>query len=244
MAKQEKISLYNLGMEKTLQDLYKSLYNEDDKSLLNERCCLFYPMIGKEFYEKKALIVYGQYVNDWKPAFKLTKDKKQIENIVKKALDYSTVSRGCALDWVNRYWVSQELYRSFFWNITNKLSVERYGRNDKDWNHILAYSNLFKIAPQKGNTLPEEMFKAQLTNTAHLFKEEMSLLQPKNVVLITNLQNWAEPVMKAAGIRFETHKEGYVQATGAYRGSRIIVTQKPFTASHREFLDDIKREMV
>lgn len=245
MAKKEHISLYNLALEKTMLDLYKYLETAENKALLKEKYCLFYPMIGKDYYEKKELIIYGQYVNDWKPSIKLTKDKVQIETWVKKAYEYSIVSRGCALDWVNKYWIKQNLYRSFFWNIAYKLSMERYGRTEKDWNNIITYSNLLKIAPLKNGSLPDEVFKAQLSDSAHLFKEEISLLQPKNVLLITNLHNWAEPIFKTAGIRFETHKEeGYVEATAAYRGSRIIVAQKPFSANHREFLDEIKRNMV
>ncbi|MCB9064895.1 MAG: hypothetical protein H6551_07080 [Chitinophagales bacterium] len=244
MAKKENISLYNLALEKTMLDLYKNLESTDNKALLKDKYCLFYPMIGKDYYDKKELIVYGQYVNEWKPAVRLTKDKSQIETWVKKAYEYSIVSRGCALDWVNKYWIKQNIYRTFFWNIVYKLSMERYGRTENDWNHIITYSNLLKVAPLSNGNLPEEVFKAQISDSAHLFKEEISLLQPKNVLLITGLHNWAEPVLKSAGIRFETHKEGYVEATAAYRGSRIIVAQKPFSANHREFLDEIKRSMV
>lgn len=207
------------------------------------RYSLFYPMIGKNYNEKKELIVYGQSVADWKPTFKLSKDKKVIESIVKKAYEYSTVSRGCPLDWVNKYWIKQNLYRSFFWNITYKLVMERYGRSDKDWNNIIAFSNLLKAAPLD-NDISREIYQAQLYNAAHLFKEELSILQPKNVVLITGLHNWAEPILRAAGIKFTAHDGDVVEATSAYRGSHIIVTKKPFTADHRKFLDEIKRNMV
>lgn len=244
MAGKEKISIYNLELEKNLLDLQKYLQTVENKSLLQSRYCMFYPMIGKDYEEKRELIVYGQYVNNWKPTFKLTKDKKQAETIVKKAYDYSTVSRGCPLDWVNKYWIKQNIYRSFFWNIVYKLTMERYGRNEKDWNHIITYSNLIKITDTKSDTVQPDVFKAQLPHSAHLFKEELSLLQPKNVVLITGLNNWAEPVLKTAGIRFQSHSDGHVQATGAYRGSHIIVADRPFNTSHREFLDSIKRNMV
>lgn len=243
MAKIAHISVYNLSLEKAVIDLAKSLEQADNKQLAKLKYNLFYPMIGKEYDEKKELIVYGQAETDWKPAFKLPKDKKQIEAIVKKAHEYSTVSRGCALDWVNKYWIKQNLYRSFFWNITYKLVMERYGRTDKDWNHIISYSNLLKIAPFNEDITPE-MFQGQLHNSAHLFKEELSILQPKNVVLITGLKNWAEPVLRAAGIKFQTHDNDVIQATSAYRGSHIIVTKKPFTADHRKFLDEIKRNMI
>lgn len=244
MAKTGHISLYNLGLEKALLDFAKSIEIAENKVLAKDKYCLFYPMLGKNYQEKKELIVYGQYVNNWQPQFKLTQDKKIIENLVKKAYEYSIVSRGCALDWVNKYWIKQNLYRSFFWNITYKLMMERYGRTEDDWNHIICYSNLLKIAPVNDDTLPHEVFQAQLFNSAHLFKEELSILQPKNVVLITNLHNWAEPVLRASGIKFETHKGEYVEATAGYRGTRIIVTKKPFTADHRDFLDEVKRNMV
>lgn len=244
MAKKESISVYNLELEKNLTDLQKYLQQADNKSLMQNKYCMFYPMIGKDYEEKRELLIYGQYVNNWKPTFKLTKDKTQAEAIVKKAYEQSLASKGCPLDWVNKNWIKKNIYRSFFWNITYKLVMERYGRSETDWNHIITYSNLLKIAPATDNEMPEEVFKAQLPHSAHLFKEELSILQPKNVVLITNLHNWAEPVLKTAGIRFKTEDEEYVQATAAYRGSNIIVTKRPFNASHREFLDAIKRNMV
>lgn len=244
MSKSTPISVYNLGMEKTLLDLTKTIELSGNKTLMNMNYCMFYPMIGKDFQDKKELIIYGQHVSDWKPGFKLTKNSKQIEAIVKKAYEYSIVSRGCPLDWVNKYWISQNLYRSFFWNISYKLVMERYGRTEKDWNHIITYSNLLKIAPMSDDGPPQDVFNAQLFNSAHLFKEEISILQPKNVLLITNLQNWAEPVLRTAGIKFEKEKGEFVEATAAYRGSRIIVAKKPFTADHRKYLDEVKRNMV
>lgn len=245
MAKIEHISVYNLNLEKAVLDTAKAMDNEENKAFAKLRYCLFYPMIGKEYTEKRELIVYGQYVDDWRPTFKLTKDKKQIEALVKKAYEYSAPARGCPLDWVNKQWIKQQLYRSFFWNITYKLCMERYGRSETDWNHIIAYSNLVKIAPKTDDGMPPEVYKAQLYDSGHLFKEELSILQPKNVLLITVLNNWAEPVLRAGGIKFTKHPEHeFVEATGAYRGSNIIVTKKPFTADHRRFLDEIKRNMV
>ena len=244
MAKTGKISLYNLNLEKTMLDMTKALEAAEETDLLKLKYCLFYPMIGKEYDEKRELIIYGESADDWKPVFKLTKNKAQIEAIVKKAHEQSIVSRGCALDWVNKYWVKHSLYRSFFWNIAQKLCIERYGRNENDWNHIITYSNLLKISPLDVNKMPDTVFNAQLSNVAHLFKEELSLLQPKNVLLMTNFKKRAEPILRKAGIKFTIHDGEYITATTAYRGSRIIISEKPFAGNHRKFLDEVKREMV
>lgn len=245
MAKLEHISVYNLSLEKAILDLAKSVEQDEHKAYAALKYSLFYPMIGKDFNERKDLIVYGQYAGTGKPTFKLTKDKKQIEAIVKKAYELSIPSKGCPLDWVNKNWIKHQLYRSFFWNITYKLCMERYGRTEDDWNHIITYSNLVKVAPLIDESFPHEVYMAQMYNSSHLFKEELSILQPKNVLLITGLKNWAEPVFRAGGIKFTTHPDNeFVEATSAYRGSNIIVTKKPFTADHRRFLDEIKRNMV
>lgn len=245
MAKLAHISVYNLNLEKAVLDMVKSIEQDGLKQYKPLKYCLFYPMIGKDYNDKKELIVYGQYVDNWTPTFKLTKDKKQIEALVKKAYEYSITKRGCPLDWVNKNWIKQQLYRSFFWNITYKLVMERFGCSEEDWNHIICYSNLVKIAPKTDDSYPPELYKAQLYNSGHLFKEELSILQPKNVLLITGLDNWAAPVFKAGGIKYTKHPENeFVEATTAYRGSNIIVTKKPFTADHRRFLDEVKRNMV
>lgn len=225
--------------------MVKSIEQEELVQYKKLKYCLFYPMIGKDYTERRELMVYGQYVDDWTPTFKISKDRKQIETLVKKAYEYSITKRGCPLDWVNRNWIKQHLYRSFFWNITYKLVMERYGRTEHDWNNIIGYSNLVKIAPKTDDSYPPELYKSQLYNSGHLFKEELSILQPKNVLLITGLKDWAEPVFKAGGIKFTKHPEyEFVEATTAYRGSNIIVAKKPFTADHRRYLDEIKRNMV
>lgn len=244
MAQKENISLYNLRMEKTLLDYYKYLADNDPQGLKNNKYSLFYPMIGKNYYDKRQLMVYSQYAQDWKPSFKVTNNKAQIETIVKKSLAYANPQKTCALDWVNKQWVKHGLFRSFLWNITYKLTMEHYGRTEDDWNNIVAWSNIMKISPSTPTTPTEKDFLPQLTNCAHLFKEELSLLQPKNVVLITNLDNWAAPLLKTAGIKYHEEKTGYVQATAAYRGSQLIITERPFAGNHLRFIEEVRSHMV
>lgn len=244
MAQKEKISLYNLSLEKTVLDLHKYLSANDMASIKAKKYSLFYPMIGKDYYEQKQLMVYSQYAQDWTPTFKMTNNKAQIETLVKKSFAYATPTKVCPLDWVNKQWIKQGLFRSFLWNITYKLAMEQYGRTDEDWNQIVAWSNIMKITPSTPATISDQDFIPQLSNSAHLFKEELSLLQPKNVILITNLDKWAAPLLKQAGIRYTEVKDSYVQATAAYRGSRLIITERPFAGNHLKFIDDVRAHML
>lgn len=231
-------------MEKLVLDFSKTAIQKPDLELIKKKYCLFYPMIGKDYNERKALMVYGQYVNEWQPTFKTTANKANIETVVKKAFDYSTVKKGCSLQWVNNQWIKQNLFRVLLWNITYKLAMEQYGRTEDDWNNIIAYSNLYKIAPSELMSPTAEELAAQTHDCANLFKEELSILQPKNVLIITNLKDWAAPILKNAGIKFTTRSAEYVQATAAYRGSQLIITDKPFAANHQRFINEVKQFMV
>lgn len=244
MAQKEKISLYNLSLEKTLLDHHKYLSSNHPDKLRTNKYSLFYPMIGKDYYEKRLLMVYSQYAQDCKPSFKLTNNKAAIETIIKKSHTYSTPPKVCPLDWVNKNWIKHGLFRSFLWNITYKIAMEKYGRSEDNWNNVIAWSNLMKVSPCTPNAITPEDFTPQLSNCAHLFKEELSLLQPKNVLLITNLDKWAGPLLKTAGIKYQEVKTGYVQATAAYRGSQLIITEKPFAGNHLRFIEEVCSHMV
>ncbi len=240
MAKKGTISFYNLNLEKAVMDFSKQLMEEPDKN--RSSYSLFYPMIGKDYEQGKQLMVYSQYATNWKPVFKPTVDKNRVTQLVKKSLDLSQ-SKGCPLDWVNKQWLKQNLFRDFFWNVTYKMAIQRYGRTEDNWNNIVAWSTLYKIAPQDRAINNTEQL-AQRSNCAFLFKEELSILQPKNALLITSLDNWAEPILKSGGIKYKLEKGEYIQATAAYRGTQIIIARKPFAGNHIKFIDEAEQYMV
>lgn len=206
----------------------------------------FYPMIGKEYNQGKNLLVVGQAVNEWLPSgFTIGDDEKTLDAHIKLAMEESQAEgEECALNWVNTNWTTSGLFRSFFWNVTYKLVKQKYGKTDKDWNEVIAWSNLMKIAPQNGWNPDGEEIKAQ-EYAAALFVEELNCLQPQNVILFTNLETWAKPIFEKAHINYEERSSDFILATATYGNSKIIVTKRTkMGLNHQHCIDELMQEMV
>ncbi|WP_428661754.1 hypothetical protein [Runella sp.] len=235
-----------------MNDSYRSLFKKNLIAFANnnpnkeKEYTAFYPIVGKNYNLNNHLLVIGQAVNGWlSSGFKVTDDETALDAHIELSLQESQAEgEECALNWVNTNWVSSGLYRSFFWNVIYKLVKQKYSQTDENWNEVIAWSNLMKIAPQQGWNPDDEEINAQ-EYAAALFMEELSQLKPKNVILFTNLETWAKPIFEKAGIAYETHPSGFIQATATYGNSRIIVTQRTrMGMNHQNCIDELMKEMV
>ncbi len=89
----------------TYSEFVKSLTTS---TLNNTEYCLFYPMFGKNYFDKKEILFIGRAVNNWGDI-----PWNSLENnvqVVEKAIDFSKpeVEGECAIDWVNQDWVNKD----------------------------------------------------------------------------------------------------------------------------------------
>ncbi|MBS0647587.1 MAG: hypothetical protein JSR97_13505 [Verrucomicrobia bacterium] len=205
---------------------------------------MFYPSVGKAFHVNRNLLVIGQAANGWNPKWFVKNIPSQADRIIGDSIENSSEENGeCPLEWINKKWNSYKLFRSFFWNVTYKLVKETYNRTDTDWNNIIAWTNLMKISPADYGNPNNVERKAQSNNCAKLFMQELKDLKPKNVLIITNLDIWAEPILKQANIEIKNVDGNYIQATGHFSGSKIIVTRRPFFGRHQPFIKEVGNEL-
>jgi|GEM_PF-1806995 len=237
---------YNNLMKDGLRPFAENLSKSGDVTTIEYN--LFYPTIGKDFEQSHELVVYGQAVNGWDGENKWKTDEipSKTAEIFKKCFEYSQEDNGkCPLEWINEDWAKYKLFRSFFWNVTYKLVKAKYGRTDENWNNIIAWSNVTKIAPANHANPNLSEIDAQLEYSAKLFVKELDDLQPNNVLLITNLRTWAAPIFKRANITYETHTESlYIQATASYGNTRIVVTKRPYVGAHQPFVEEVMKYMT
>ena len=235
---------YNTIFKNTLLSFADNIQKTQDNSLISKRYSLFYPSLGKEYLANRQLLVIGQATNGWCPKWFIKDIPVKADKIVSDSIDYSDEDEGkCPLEWINEKWSAYKLFRSFFWNVTYKLVKEKYNRTDTDWNNIIAWSNLMKIAPSDYGNPDSEERQAQLDNCAKLFRQELEDLKPKNVLIITNLDRWAEPILRLANIQTKEKKGNYIQAIGQHADTKIIVTRRPFIGRHRPFIDELCKEL-
>ncbi len=80
-----------------------------------------------------------------------------------------------------------------------------------------------KIAPADGGNPDADETETQQQYAAKLFIKELDDLQPRNVLIMTNLKKWAKPIFEYADISYEEVNGSFVEATTTYKGSNIIV---------------------
>lgn len=236
---------YNTLFKQTLSSFADNIKKSKEDTLIAKQYSLFYPSLGKNYFASRQLLVMGQATNGWEPKWYIKDVPSQSDNLVSVSINESSEEEGtCPLEWVNEKWNAYRLFRSFFWNVTYKLVKAKYNRSDSDWNNIIAWSNLMKIAPADyGNPNGEER-QAQLDSCAKLFRQELEDLKPKNVLIITNLDRWAEPILRLANIQTEMKKGNYMEAVGQHADTKIIVTRRPFIGRHRPFVDELCKELI
>jgi hypothetical protein len=234
---------YTLLFNETLQNFANKIIATENDESKRKQFSLFYPSLGKNYLENRELLVVGQAANGWFPKWYVQEVEGNDGKIVTESIGYSTDEEGkCPLEWVNERWKEYNLSRSFFWNVTYKLVKSHYGKTDENWNNIIAWSNLMKIAPaDRGNPNSEEI-EAQVDGAARLFRQEIIDLDPKNVLVVTNLKTWAKPILEKAEIQFQRVDGQYAEAIGCYNKSKIIVTRRPFLGGkHQPFIDEISK---
>ncbi|MBK7035873.1 MAG: hypothetical protein IPI31_13900 [Bacteroidetes bacterium] len=227
---------------KTFLDYIKAL---SETKLNNIKYCLFYPMLGKDYFDKREILIIGRAVNLWGEKEKHWDSLSANEDIVKNAIDFSLPYYGdtCAINWVNKDWDNDESHVRYspFWQVIYKLIMQQYGCNDANWSYKMAWSNLYKIAPSAGGNPNRKLeWQSQLENCKKLFELEISELQPKNVIMITGLDGWAKDFVA----EYTEVKETYVKAIAKIGNSNIIITSRPERKPQQVFIDEIAKYLV
>lgn len=236
---------YKSTLKNVLLSFADNIRSTHDISLISKKYSLFCPLIGKNYFDSNEVVIFGQATNGWCPNWFIKDIPKQAEIIVSESIGYSTADDGkCPLEWVNEQWNESCLFRSFFWNVIYKLVKTKYNRADSDWNNIICWSNLIKIAPSDSGNPNYEEIQAQLIDCSILFRKELDDLRPKNVLVITNLEKWAEPILRTAKIEVEKKAGNYIQAIGRHNNSKIIVTRRPYIGPHLPFVEELCKELV
>lgn len=234
---------YNLLFNETLRNFARQIIATENDKLKGKQFSLFYPLLGKSYLEKRELLIVGQATNGWVPKWFVQEVQENSDKIIADSIGNSIEEGGkCPLEWVNEKWIEYNLTHSFFWNVTYKLVKSHYNMTDGNWNNMIAWSNLMKIAPaDRGNPSSMEI-EAQMDDAANLFKQEIIDLEPKNVLVITNLKTWAKPILEKAKIQFQQVDGQYAEAIGYYNKSKIIVTKRPFMGGkHQLFVDEMSK---
>lgn len=259
--------IYN-KLSKDYDDFYLNGINYFLKNN-NEKYCLFYPSFGIKKGEDCDFLIYGQALNGWGDTVINSEEDLDLNKIIFSFNNYLSERSHTPLDWVNVYWTKADYnehmddplleefygyedpyltYRSFFWNLTYK-TVSSYYNFEKGydfgwgWSKKIVWSNLYKIAPLKGNP-NDQLKKDQFEFNVELFRKEIEEINPKFCLVFTN-QSWFEPFKEFLKLSNIYEKESTViTSVYRYKNTKIIVTNRPFGGNSDFYSKEVLKELT
>lgn len=162
----------------------------------------FAPMVGANYENSTSkLLVVGRAVNGWRKRWDLGFSNCEILSQIFWAHPEDEAF-GCPMHWLQRNQLKekgrQDRYnyrRSSFWSGVRDVLKTLEGRDsvDHSWASSMAWSNVYKISPDRGN--PEHPLRAsQLDYCKEILRAELELLQPKHILFVTG--GWGKKILE------------------------------------------------
>ena len=168
-------------------------------------------------YEKRGFMVVGRAVNGWSNSFNPSQlNASQECDSVSRKIKESVYDRHiCPMEWVINKWQGNTDYntkKSAFWRVTRQIVLSLSLAEDIElWPSYLAWSNLYKIAPEEGGNPGGRLRNVQLEGCRSLLCREIEDFQPSGLLFLTGW-NWAKDFLIEKNIREVSGK--FVEASG------------------------------
>ena len=192
----------------------------------------------------RQLMVVGRAVNRWTDdtifpsQLAGPNECRRYSEVVKR--NSSGDTNDCPMNWVQDYWQNPKGYntrRSAFWRVILEVmeGLEIAFENDP-WPSHLVWSNLYKVAPAKGDNPGNRLCDIQLNGCISLFDTELEIYQPSRLLLLTGW-DWAE-VFIANDCQIHGNA-GFVEATGQREETSIVVAKHPQGKPEGEWVENV-----
>lgn len=228
-----------------LADIYGALLNniyQNRSSFKESELCVFSRGIGTDYNNK--LMVVGRATNGWR--HEVSKSDEQALKVLARSLGPHS------LDWVKKQWGVPERYNtkaSAFWRFVRLLSLGvAPAPHTESWSFDrVVWSNLYKVAPLKGNP-SGKLKKIQFADCVRILDKEIECHRPEIIIFLTNL-DWAGPFLSALNIENQlVSPQKYVQFVGMKNNAKYVVGQhpqgKPELEHSAEILSSLKRDVI
>ncbi len=177
----------SLRLKEKIFPIYKDLL---EKGNFSEDDCIFAAQWGKNYPPENnpRLLFVGKSVNGW------IKINANIDSLFDKNNNNRIFDRSDQIEWVHNSWGNKDGYntkRSAFWRLIVKVAETFYS---DDWYKKIAWSNLYKIAPKSGGNPSDKFQSLQREDCVKLLKEEIKVLAPEYVIMLTS--GWEAPFIE------------------------------------------------
>jgi hypothetical protein len=210
----------------------------------NNKYSFLYPSFGNQSTKENKIIIYGQCINGgWEPEFKI--EEELTDEFIYKGWEHSNTlnpNDKTPLDWINNKWIEYKMYRSFFWNVSYKLTNRLVGEadyvNSDSWCQHLVWSNLMKIGNVQGGNPNEDEHYAQIDLSVKLFLQEIEEIKPEYVIMLTGL-GFSEDFTKALGLKQNVEDKKFVKIASKIGNTKYILTYRPYMGNNEACVSEI-----
>lgn len=161
------------SLKAAIYPLYEELANVDQDQSYTTFCVQW-----GEKYQPGGMLFVGRATYGW------AVDDRDTERLFTDGCESQVFARPDQMKWVEKgnYW-----NRSAFWRVIKNVTQEVIGQQP-DWYEHIAWDNLYKLSPD-GSNPSDALCRKQENLCFEIFKQELSVLQPKVVILLTG-KNW------------------------------------------------------
>jgi hypothetical protein len=174
------------------KELYKEFYYNLPEKYTHE-IWPFFVQIGENFNDvnKKCLFI-GKSVNGW------ITNSRDVNALFDNNNKNRISNRDDEIKWVENLSGNHKGYnsrRSAFWRIIKNVTKDLFDK--KEWYKYIAWSNLYKFSPRKGNP-NTELQKMQKKHCIKILDKEIEYLKPNYIVFLTS--SWEKFYLDHLGI--------------------------------------------
>jgi hypothetical protein len=241
-----------------LTDKYMSLINRIKDENLAYVLSGFAPHVGSKFETSQSCLFFcGRAVDGWRTFTPETLRNDNAEIIVENIFQVKStdVEAGCEMNWILRNrkaWSdgnkngsgkSYNYRRSSFWGCARDIlkKLENNKHVSGEWPQLLAWSNVYKISPKRGNP-SSKLRTIQIPCCEKILKEEIDYLKPKHILFVTG--DWGKKIIASLGIVPNPDFEKYnnktiVQFKGKLDDAKVIIANRPEGFKRADWINEV-----
>jgi hypothetical protein len=167
---------------------FKELYREFFDTLLKdntkktEEICSFFMQRGKSYGTKnpKCLFV-GKATNGW------VAKSKNVDELFDQKNENRIINRDDEIEWVEKLsgnkGYNYNTNKSAFWRVIKNVSSNLFGQ--EEWYKFIAWTNIYKFAPENGN--PDSYLQKKQRDVCNkILDMEIACLKPDVIIFLTS----------------------------------------------------------
>ena len=217
------LSMENYG--KTYAEMLKAASQYKGRITRCNTLCAFWPRVGEKFKKGEGLMIIGKAPYGEETEFSLEKLRSMIDYIdaANEVYEYAKKDGFQLL----------ERYDSPFWQVSKEVTRKLFQLSEKqdNWYDYIAWSNLYKIAPQvtqgqkKGNP-PDSLAELVREKSIELLKIEIRELAPSKIWVCASW-DWFQHFSKALGLNIARSSKGLIEAFIQQNSMNWVITKHP-----------------